>query len=246
MLQFDVLDTGIGMTAEQTERLFQRFAQADSSTTRKYGGTGLGLTISKHLAGMLGGDVVLVDSEPGVGTRFRVTVATGPLDGVTTTEDMSAVGRMIRPCPVPGKTDDSGLECRILLAEDGPDNQRLIAHILRKSGAEVVVAGNGRLAVEAALSARGNDQPFDAILMDMQMPDMDGYEATGLLRSEGYTGPIIALTAHAMATDRQKCIDAGCDDFASKPIDRERLIQTIREQLSADGRASSAGSATVV
>ncbi|MEE9293555.1 MAG: response regulator [Phycisphaerae bacterium] len=123
--------------------------------------------------------------------------------------------------------DDATVSC--LRARSG--NQRLISFVLKKAGADVMVKENGKLALEAALAARDEARPFDVILMDMQMPVMDGYEATGRLRQQGYTGPIIALTAHAMATDRKKCIKAGCDDYASKPIDRKKLIEMIQTHL---------------
>ena len=229
-MQFDVVDTGVGMTEEQVSQLFRAFTQADASTTRRFGGTGLGLAISKQLAELLEGNLSLVDTEEGVGTRFRLTVATGPLDGVKMLDDPAsacvddtAAGKTTPP----GQSDLEA--CRILLAEDGPDNQRLVAHVLTKAGGQVVVVENGRLALDVALDARDEGQPFDVILMDMQMPVMDGYVATAELRSKGYTGPIIALTAHAMVSDREACLRAGCDDYATKPIDRGKLIEVIRK-----------------
>ena len=230
VLQFDVLDTGIGMTAKQITKLFRPFSQADTSTTRKFGGTGLGLAISKQLARLLGGDLVVAESRQGVGTRFRATIATGPLDDVRMIDDPATATSINEPAvrnATAKKITD--LHCRILLAEDGPDNQRLISHILKRAGAEVTLVENGRLAVDTALSARDHGTPFDVILMDMQMPEMDGYEATKRLRREGYSGPIIALTAHAMSGDRAKCLRAGCDDYATKPINRQKLFASIRK-----------------
>jgi CheY-like chemotaxis protein len=116
------------------------------------------------------------------------------------------------------------LRGRILLAEDGADNQRLISLILKKAGAEVTVADNGKVALDFALTAARNQEPFDLILMDMQMPVMDGYDATRNLRAQGLAVPIVAITAHAMAGDQQKCIDAGCDDYISKPVNRNSLL----------------------
>ena len=234
IMEFDIVDTGLGMTAEQRTRLFRPFTQADASTTRRFGGTGLGLAISKRFAEMLGGDIVVVSSELGVGTHFRVTVATGDLDGVAMTHDpLSAT--TITPATPAMNVDQAKLRgCRILLAEDGPDNQRLISHVLRKAGADVTVTENGKLAVDAALAAQGDDpgvRSFDVILMDMQMPVMDGYKATSSLRREGYCGPIIALTAHAMEGDCQKCVDAGCDAYVAKPINRRKLVDTILQHV---------------
>jgi PAS domain S-box-containing protein len=234
-LQVDVSDTGIGMTEEQLRRLFQPFAQADSSTTRRFGGTGLGLTISKRLAVMLGGDIS-VDSVPGKGSTFRMTIATGPLAGVRLI-DHSQPAMVPQLPPTPGATIPS--DCRILLVEDGPDNQRLISFLLRKAGAEVTIAQNGQEAVDKVLAAppvqksagQALDRPFDLILMDIQMPVMDGYEAARRLRQGGFAGPIIALTAHAMPQDVRRCVEVGCNFHLSKPIDRNILIETIARFL---------------
>ncbi len=231
-LQFDVMDSGRGMTQEQVAKLFQPFVQADSSTTRVFGGTGLGLTISKRFAELLGGDITIPETELHRGTTFRATITTGPLDGVIMLENPLSATMVTESITTiaPGKTSDlQGL--RILLAEDGPDNQRLISFVLKKAGAEVVVEENGKLALDAALKAHEERIPFDCILMDMQMPVMDGYEATGQLRQQGYTGAIIALTAHAMEGDRDKCIKSGCNDYATKPINRQKLIETIHNNL---------------
>jgi len=223
-LQFDIIDTGRGMTQEQVARLFQPFVQADSSTTRQFGGTGLGLTISRRFADLLGGDITVPRTELGAGTTFRASIATGSLAGVQMLDDPMSATVVEDVRPTVAASDLSGL--RILLAEDGPDNQRLISFILKKAGADVTVEANGKLALDTAMAAL-NDRPFDVILMDMQMPVMDGYTATEQLRSQGYAGTIIALTAHAMHGDREKCIKAGCDDFATKPIDRFELTNLV-------------------
>jgi len=213
--------------------------QADNSTTREYGGTGLGLTISKRFAKLLGGDIVVAETEVGVGSTFRATVATGPMHGVRMIDDpTSATVIADPPAPADQRASRTSLQgCRILLAEDNPTNQVLVAGLLKKSGATVSTVANGKLARDAALHASDEGKPFDCILMDMQMPVMDGYEATELLRSGGYTLPILALTAHAMASDREKCLSAGCDDYATKPIDRASLIDTIRQHWVAEGAA---------
>ena len=226
LLEVDVIDTGVGMTQEETKRLFRPFSQADSSTTRKFGGTGLGLTISKRLAEMLGGGIAL-SSEPGKGSTFRVTVETGELEGVRLLHSPFEAVPQVAMAATDSPVSIARFDGRILLAEDGPDNQRLISYLLKRGGAHVTVADNGQIAVDQALAARGRGMPFDVILMDMQMPVMDGYEATRRLRAAGYAGPVIALTAHAMAGDDAKCLDAGCDAYLTKPIDRATLLRTI-------------------
>ena len=240
-MRFEVIDTGIGMTKEQVGKLFQPFVQADSSTTRRFGGTGLGLTISRRLAKALGGEI-MVDSMPGRGSLFAVTVETGPLKGVTLLDDCSEALGGAEPTSVTVSSPKVSLSGRILLAEDGPDNQTLLSTYLGKAGAVVQVADNGKIAcqmVRETLDA-GGDPKFDLILMDMQMPELDGYGATAKLRGLGYTGPIIALTANAMATDREKCLKAGCTDYLSKPIKREELLKAVQKHLSGAHATSAA------
>lgn len=221
-LRLEVHDTGVGMTENQLDRLFQPFTQADSSTTRKYGGTGLGLSISKRLTQLLGGDIE-VQSKPGQGSMFVVTIQTGPLADIPLVEAHSPP-ESLAPTLAP-LASCAGM--RLLLAEDGPDNQRLITFLLRKAGAHVTVVDNGQQAVENTLTAEVNDQPFDVVLMDMQMPVLDGYSATRTLREHGYTRPIIALTAHAMSGDREACLAVGCDDYATKPVQRHLLLSLV-------------------
>ncbi len=223
-VRFDVIDTGIGMMEEQIPRLFEPFSQADSSTAREFGGTGLGLAISKRLAEMLGGGIS-ASSNPGEGSTFSLTVETGSLDGVRMLDNPAeaAAENKEEKSALP----QAKLDCRILLAEDGPDNQKLISFLLKKAGAEVELAEDGQVACEKALAAHANGKPYDVILMDMLMPKKDGYEATRELRQHGYTLPIIALTANAMAGDDLKCREAGCDDYLTKPIDHDKFLSLI-------------------
>ncbi|MBX3450209.1 MAG: response regulator [Planctomycetaceae bacterium] len=234
VLRIDVIDTGIGMTSEQMARLFTPFTQADTSTTRKYGGTGLGLTICRRLARIMGGDI-LVESQPGRGSTFSLilpNVSPQDWDEPVVTAPPSPPAQEAPPSSRP--LEDRPLaNRRILLAEDGPDNQKLIGYFLKKSGAELTVVENGQLAVDYAIDAGVRGIPFDAILMDMQMPVMDGYSATQTLRAAGYDQPIIALTAHAMEGDRDRCLKAGCNDYATKPINRPLLIATILGSIEA-------------
>jgi PAS domain S-box-containing protein len=232
-LQFDVIDTGIGMSAEQMGRLFQPFTQADGSTTRRFGGTGLGLSISKRLAEKLGGWID-VESEPGRGSRFRVCVDPGPVDQTRLREPSRNDSSSAQEPTEPQSAQRPQLEGRILLAEDAPDTQRLVSVILRKAGADVTCVGDGEQAFQKALEAWRAGRPFDLVLMDMQMPVLDGYDATTKLRQHGYTGPVVALTAHAMAGERDKCLAAGCDGYATKPIDRASLLETAHAYLAVE------------
>jgi CheY-like chemotaxis protein len=228
-LLFHVVDTGIGMAADHIDRIFQPFTQADASMTRRYGGTGLGLAISKRLTEMLGGQLT-VESKLGKGSTFRLAIPhneqsmVAPADSIPEVPSLQTIGPS-------AETGNIKLPGRILLADDGPDNRRLLAFILRHAGADVTIAENGQQAMELALAGEREAKPFDVVLMDMQMPILDGYGATEMLRSLGYTRPIIALTAHAMTGDREKCLKAGCTDYATKPIDRLQLLAQIGRHM---------------
>lgn len=235
LLHIDVVDTGIGIPPEHINKLFHSFEQADSSTTRRFGGTGLGLNISKRLAEMLGGDIS-VRSEAGMGSTFTISVGTGDLTNAVLIDCGPAETVIPRSKKSLDPTNrdlqaKALADRRILLIEDGPDNQRLISFVLKKGGADVEVADNGKIAIERLTTNQTLDGelitpfPFELILTDMQMPELDGYLTTRLLRLKGCTVPIIALTAHAMTGDRQKCIDAGCDAYTTKPIERNALIE---------------------
>jgi CheY-like chemotaxis protein len=224
-LQFDVRDSGIGMDAQQLRRLFKPFSQVDSSPTRKFGGTGLGLCISRRLAESLGGTIA-VQSALGKGSTFTLTIDPGPIDESTVAPCLQPVAASPRQSSSGG--DEYPLrDAHILLAEDMFENQQLITIALRKAGAGVTAVGNGLLAVEAALAALKAGEPFDIVLMDMQMPVMDGYQAAAKLRAEGYALPIVALTANAMSDDSRKCFAAGCDAYAAKPVERATLLATL-------------------
>ena len=236
-LALEVEDTGIGIDPEHLERIFLPFDQADNSITRKYGGTGLGLAICRHIARELGGEVN-VTSQPGKGSKFRVTLETGPLDGVPLIDEPFCEVLM------PGRKDQQNVltqqklpPVRILLVEDGETNRDLLSLVLTEAGATVVCANDGREGVSAALR-----EPFDLVLMDMQMPVMDGYSATRTLRAGGFQPPIIALTAHAMRSDHAKCLAAGCSGYLSKPVHFETLLATVRAAVGdpADAKAPEA------
>jgi signal transduction histidine kinase/CheY-like chemotaxis protein len=238
-MRIDVADTGIGITAEQISKLFDAFVQADSSTTRRFGGTGLGLQISKRLAMMMGGDITIV-SEHGLGSTFSILIHTGS-DAASTEQVLPgtiSIDGIRNEAKAKKETHDHGplAGMRILLAEDGPDNVRLIRHHLQRAGAEVDVACDGHQAVTMLCQDGSVDGPlveppaYDIVLSDMQMPIMDGYQTASLLRSKGWCRPIIALTAHAMSGDRERCFAAGCDGYVTKPIDRLQLIQACMQK----------------
>lgn len=219
-LQISVTDQGVGITPNQAEKLFQPFIQADSSTTRKYGGTGLGLSLSRQLANKLDGDVVLSESLPDKGSTFVITVGTGSLNGVRFVQKVDSMEQLQDlSLPVQGEIL-SGI--KVLLVEDSLDNQTLLKHFLTLAGAQVKIAENGQEAIQDALS-----DAFDVVLMDIQMPVLDGYQATRHLRSQKYKKPILALTAHALKEERERCMAAGCDDHLTKPVNREELLKRI-------------------
>jgi CheY-like chemotaxis protein len=225
LLHFAVSDTGIGIPPDKQQIIFEAFSQSDGSTTRRYGGTGLGLTISSQLVAMMGGKI-WVESQPQRGSTFHFTARFG----VQKEETVPAGSRAernwrIEPALASPKSSRS---YHILLAEDNLVNQRLAVRLLEKRGHSVVVAENGRKAVTAF-----ENEPFDLILMDMQMPELNGYEATSIIREKEQATdahiPIIALTAHTMKGDRERCLAAGMDGYVSKPIKIEELFETIEE-----------------
>lgn len=219
---FEVTDTGIGIQPEQQERIFEVFVQADSSVTRKFGGTGLGLSLSRRLARVLGGDVTVKESHIGKGSTFLVTIEDQPSKkkAVVPVVSSSSVGssQMDLEKPLSG--------VHVLVVDDTPDNQRLIKHFLRRAGAQSEIVENGLEAQQKALN--GN---YDIVLMDIQMPIMDGYTATQQLREKGYTKPIIALTAHAMAEVRRKCLSVGYTDHLTKPINSTELVSMVHRYV---------------
>lgn len=238
ILNVRVTDTGIGMTADQMQKVFKPFKQADSSTTRNFGGTGLGLSLSKQLAELM--DCQLsVQSKPTRGTCFKLEIPCGDISdkdmvcGEIDLPDSHYASKQYPYSSITRKTDtrqetnkEPLLSGDILLVEDNEMNQLLISKYLTKMGARVTVAGNGQEAVEQA-----NGKRFDLIYMDMQMPIMSGIEATSLLREQGYDSPIVALTANATQEDRHTCIEAGCNDFLTKPIVRQTIYAMTAKYL---------------
>ncbi len=236
-IRFDVEDTGIGIPEEKQRTIFDAFTQADGSTTRQFGGTGLGLTITKQLTQLLGGSISL-KSTPGKGSTFTILLPTGvELDETPSMNTYDIIEDIIEsPQDEVRKTETHHEALNILVAEDAPANQALIRILLERLGHKVRVVENGVKAIEAMQA-----EDFDLILMDMMMPEMNGYDATKKLRQNGCSLPIIALTANAMKGDDQKCQEAGCNEYISKPIDRNRLMEILEKyshQSSAQSKQS--------
>jgi PAS domain S-box-containing protein len=225
-IEFEVTDTGIGMTDEQMARIFNPFEQADSSVTRRFGGTGLGLSISKRFAEALGGEIQ-VRSTPGQGSTFTVRVETGPLSRVRMLDAAEAAGRQAQQQRLRRSAGSIRLRsARVLLVDDGAANRELISLLLRRAGLEVREAENGEVALERAGQAE-----FDLVLMDMQMPVMDGYTAARRMRELGYTMPVVALTGNAMQGDEDRCRKAGCSHYLTKPIDIDQLFELLASEI---------------
>ncbi len=229
-LQFAVLDTGSGMTAAEMSGLFQPFYRVPSSAADRPSGTGLGLAICKRIARRLGGDIA-VQSTAGTGSVFTLSIpATRAEESDDQKRPEAAPEPSSRAAP---RVPAPRLHARILLADDNAANQKLISLRLSQAGAEVVTADNGKEALDRAHEAALAGRPFDAVVMDMQMPIIDGYEAVRQLRARGFTEPILAVTAYAMSGDRDECIRVGCDDHLAKPIQWDRFLAKLSRLMRA-------------
>lgn len=224
-IKFVVKDSGIGISAKDQLRLFRPFQQGDNSSTRRFGGTGLGLALSKKLATELGGDLFLSSSQLSVGSEFCIRIHAGNLGGNALLKELA---------DPPQKADNSqersaGVSLKnrhILIVEDSEDNQEIFEYFLRSAGAITETVADGLTAVERAQVSQ-----FDLILMDIQLPSIDGKEATRRIRQNGFKNPIVALTAHAMPEEKASCLEAGCDGQISKPVSGDSLVKQVAEFL---------------
>lgn len=234
-LKFTVNDTGIGIPPEQKPRLFKAFCQGDDSISRRFGGTGLGLLLSRKIARALGGDLSLARSEPGRGSSFVFSLPPGPVTPLTEGRvEENAVEKSRREDAAgekenPESTDLHGV--RVLLAEDAPDMRMLVCRFLEDAGASVDIVENGADAVER--TEHGN---YDLVLMDIQMPVMDGYDAVGRLREHGYLRPVIALSGYGSREEQERCLRSGFDQHLTKPVDRRGLLNGIGRTLRRTGK----------
>jgi signal transduction histidine kinase/AmiR/NasT family two-component response regulator len=219
-VQFAVEDTGIGIPPDKSSAIFDAYVQVDRPLSDPGKGAGLGLAITRNLVQMLGGRLSVV-STPNVGSVFTLSLPLAPVS-----KEGQSWNKYEAACTAPSVPNDTPLTGHVLVVEDNPSNQILVSMLLKKLGLEVTLANDGVEGVEEARRRK-----FDIILMDMQMPRMNGYEATQVLRSEGFMVPIIAVTANAMKGDEEKCLQAGCDAYLSKPIDRKKLAQVLRRYL---------------
>jgi PAS domain S-box-containing protein len=225
-IQFAVRDTGIGIPPDKIPELFQPFTQVDGSATRRYGGAGLGLAISRRLAEALGGDIT-VSSRLGAGTTFVLSIDAG-LCVAAPTAAVTPWANEPRPSRAKDRPRFQG---RVLLAEDVPGLQMMISRLLGRLNLQVEIADDGQMACAMVEKSQAEGTPFDLILMDIQMPVMNGLQATQWLRDHEWKGPIVALTAHAMVGDRERYLNAGCDDYLSKPIQNEQLHEVLGRYL---------------
>jgi PAS domain S-box-containing protein len=227
-LSFDIIDTGIGMHPKLLAKLFQPFTQGDSSLNREFGGTGLGLTISQRLAHLLGGRIV-AESQTGKGSKFSLRIAAGSNKNVPLVQP----NLMIREASAQRDRDQElpRFSGRILVVDDRRDIRLIAQHIIEQAGGTVTPAEHGDEAIRLIRAAEDAGSGYDLVVMDMQMPIMDGYEATRRLRAAGFQKPIVALTAHAMRGDRQKCIDAGCTEYLTKPLDQPEFLKILASYL---------------
>lgn len=233
-LEVSVTDSGIGLTSDQIAQLFRPFVQVDTSTSRQYGGTGLGLALCKRLCQSMGGDIFASsDGQRGSTFRFWIAANVEPSAPLFEAEQLSGAPTRLSPA-LPKKTVSeaaAGLKGRILLAEDGRDNRILVQRLLARTELELDLAEDGVLALEMVQRAAREGRPYDVLLTDIQMPHMDGLELTRRLRAEGFDLPIVALTAHAMPMHREQCFAAGCSGFAVKPIDPHQLLAALSAAL---------------
>ena len=226
-IAFEVTDTGIGIAPSHVERLFEPFANSTNATHGKFGGTGLGVSLSRKLARLLGGDIS-IESRLDEGSCFRLWVPTELVLSESAASKSAAEAKCTGPIP--------NIDCRLLLVEDTLNIQVLIAMVLKKAGATVDLANDGVQAIAKIHAAAAIDEPYDVILMDMSMPVMDGWETTRRLRAEGYQRPIFALTAWSREEDKQRCLEAGCDAYFTKPLDRHGLIHAIKDYTTGNAR----------
>jgi two-component system sensor histidine kinase/response regulator len=224
VFELEVHDTGPGIASENQQRIFEPFVQADDSVTREFGGTGLGLAICRRIVHMLGGTLSL-SSEPGKGSVFTASLDPGRLEGVRILDTVAS--DIVRPVKAAPNETIHLAPCRVLVVEDGTANRKLLEIVLEDAGATVITAENGETGVALALAARETGDLFDVILMDMQMPVLDGYTAARQLREHDLKTPIFALTAHAMKGDEMVCREAGCSAYLTKPIDTMKLLAAV-------------------